>query len=591
MIKTTWDLSQIYKTDEEFFADFEKVKKLVDEIEKFRGTLCKPNRENLLKYLKLNDEVTSVFQKLAVFAHCKKDDDGKNPDNMKKYALIWDYDSKISEKLSFVKSELVSLDEKFLNELMTDNDFKDYSRFIESLIREKKHTLSEHDEQILANVSGFVSNDNAYLSLSDIEMLHGTVKDENGKNINLNSSNYNLFLKDKNQDFRKKVMEEYLGQYKRLNLTISELYISNVKYTNFVAKLKNYKSALDMSTYDEQVDSSICKKNIEYVGSKSKLLQEYFKTKKEILGLKQFYTSDINADLPFDVQNVKYEECVEDIYEAFKPLGKDYQNMFKKALEEGWIDAFPRQNKANGGYTIHTYLIHPYILLNFDGTNYWKSAIAHEFGHAMHSYYSAKTQPYAKADYTIFVAEVASLTNEILLSEYVLQKETDKKKKMQIIADFLSLFYLNVYNSSMLAEFEIYAHETLANGESLTGQDLTQKFAEIFSRYFGDSVKFTENFEYDWERKSHIFRDYYLYKYSTGLISACAIASKILSDKTGEYVKKYKQFLSLGDSKDPVSSLKVADIDITSDETYDFAFGMFEKYLNELKEIYKGEKD
>ena len=591
MIKTTWDLSQIYKTNKEFMQDFKKVKVLAEKIEKYKGTLSNRDKENLLSFFKLEDEFMTIFEKLAVYVHCKNDDDGKNPENVKNYALIWDYDSKVSEKISFVKCELSSLDEEFLYKLQKDEKFKDYSRQIESLIREKKHTLDEHDEQMLACVSGFMSSGNIYSSLSDIEMNHGTVTGEDGKEIKLDQSTYSKLLKSKNQDFRKYVMETYLGEYKRLNLTISGLYISNAKHTNFIAKLRKYKSALDMSTYEEQVDSNICKKNIEYVGAKANLLQEYFKTKKEILGLNRFYTSDINADLPFDNKTIDFNDAVEDIYQAFKPLGEDYQNMFKKALEDGWIDALPRENKASGGYTIHTYLIHPYILLNYDGTNYWKSAIAHEFGHAMHSYYSAKSQPFAKSDYTIFVAEVASLTNEILLSEYMLRKETDKNAKMQIISDFLSLFYLNVYNSSMLAEFEIYAHESLDNGESLTGTDLTNKFAEIFKRYFSDSVEFTENFEYDWERKSHIFRDYYLYKYSTGLISACAIASNILSDKTGEFVKKYKQFLSLGDSLDPVASLKVAGIDIESEKTYEFAFNMFEDYLKNLKNIYKGEEN
>lgn len=591
MIRTTWDLSQIYKSNEEFLSDFEKVKTLADELEKFKGTLDKPNRENLLNFFKLNDKFTGLFEKIAVYVHCKNDDDGKNPENIKNYAIVWDYDAKISENLSFIKCELSKLDESFLNELAQDVDFMDYSREIEFLIRQKKHILSEKDEKILANISSFSSYDNIYSSLSDIEMNHGEIVDKNGEVIKLNPGNYNSLLKNEDQNFRKYVMETYLEEYKRLNLTISSLYISNVKCNNFVSKLKNYESVLDMECFEEEVSADICKKNIDYVSSKTNLLQDYFNTKREILGLNEFFTSDINADISKNNEKILYEDAIEDIYEAFKPLGKDYQEMFKNALEDGWIDAFPRQNKASGGYTIHTYLTHPYILLNYDGTEYWKSAIAHEFGHAMHSYYSAKSQPLTKSSYTIFVAEVASLTNEILLSKYMLEKETDKGLKMAIISNFLSLFYLNVYNSSMLAEFEIFAHNELANGGSLTGQDLTNKFEEISKRYFGDSVKFTKNFEFDWERKSHIFRDFYLYKYSTGLISACAIANRILSDKTGEYIKKYKQFLSLGCSMNPIDSLKVADIDIMSDETYNFAFNMFENYLEELKKLHKGENN
>ena len=440
---------------------------------------------------------------------------------------------------------------------------------------------------MLASVSGFTNLDDIYSIISDIEMFHGEIKDDDGKMVKLTTGNYNSFLKNPSQEFRKKVMETYLAEYKRFNLTISNLYTSHVKYQNFIAKVRGYKSTLDMKTYGEQVESSIMMKNIEYVSSNKHLMQRYFKVKKDILKLKEFYSSDISVGLPFSNKKIAYEDAVNDIKNSFAPLGKDYQDMFEKALAEGWIDALPRENKASGGYTISTYLTHPYILLNYDETQYWKSAIAHEFGHAMHSYLSKKTQPYAKSDYTIFVAEVASLTNEILYTKYMLSKETDAKAKMQILADFLALFYLNVFNSSMLAEFELFVHDSLWNGESLTANDLNQKFVDICHNYFGDSVVLTENFECEWERKSHVYRDYYLYKYSTGLVVACAVASKILGDETGEYLKKYKSFLSLGDALNPIDSLKVIDIDVTEKETYNFAFSMFENYLNELENLYK----
>jgi len=587
MIKTNWDLSQIYSSDEEFKNDYDKVKNLSLELEKFRGKLENADKTTLLNYFKLDDEFSALLEKLAVYAHCKNDDNGKDDNNVRNYMIINDFYSQVSEKLSFTKTELANLDENFLNDVLNDSDFTDYSRVIEYLIRTKKHIISEKEESMLANISGFTNLDDIYSIISDIEMFHGEVEDENGKKIVLNTGNYNALLKNKNQNFRKKVMETYLKEYKRFNLTISNLYTSHVKYENFIAKIRGYKSTLDMKTYDEQVDSNIMMKNIEYVKNNKKLMQRYFKVKKEILGVKDFYSSDISVNLPFGDRKIPYEEAVNDIKDSFKPLGRDYQEMFEKALNDGWIDALPRENKASGGYTISTFLTHPYILLNYDSTQYWKSAIAHEFGHAMHSYLSKKTQPFAKSQYTIFVAEVASLTNEILLTKYSLGKDIDDSQRMQILADFLALFYLNVFNSTMLAEFELFVHDKLWQGESLTANDLNEKFVKICNEYYGDSVQLVENFECEWERKSHIYRDYYLYKYSTGLVVACAVASKILADKDGEYLKKYKTFLSLGDALNPMDSLKVIDIDVTSEETYKFAFNMFDEYLTQLNDIYK----
>ena len=586
-IKNNWDLSQIYASQVDFEKDFELVKEYANGLEDFKGKLNLKNKQILRSYFTLDEKFSVLLERLEVYVKCKYDDNGKDIVNLKNYALINDFCANVSENLSFVITELSLLDEEFLNSLKDDKEFENYSRQIEYLIRVKKHTLSQKEESMIATIHGFSSFDDIYSTITDVEMSHGEIVGESGEKIKLTTGNYNKLLRSKSQDFRKYVMETYLAEYKRFNNTISSLYISHVKFKNFISKLRNYTSTLDKETYTEEVSGEIMGKNIEYIRKNSSLVRDYFDLKKKILGLNDFYTSDISADLPFKTKFVDFEESVEDIKNAFLPLGKDYQEMFEKALQDGWIDALPREFKASGGYTIHTYSIHPYILLNFDGTEYWKSAIAHEFGHAMHSHYSASNQPYSKSNYTIFVAEVASLTNEILLSKYMLEKETDKKRKMQILADFLALFYLNVFNSSMLAEFELYVHDSLWNNLSLTSNELNEKYKNLCEEYFGNSVKLVDNFEFDWERKSHIFRDYYLYKYSTGLISACAVASKILADKSGKYVKKYKQFLSLGDSIDPINSLKIADIDITKEETYNFAFDMFKDYLTNLKNLFE----
>ena len=587
MVNTRWNLSHIYISNDDFLLDFSKAKKYLKNLEKYKNNIKNNDKKIILNYFYEEQELSLILEKMAVYAKCKLDDNGKDNVALKNYQMISDFFSEVNQVLAFSKSELAELDEEFLKRIQKDSDFSDFDRQIEFIIRNKKHTLSEKEERVLASMSAFSNTDDIYSNLSDIEMYHGSYIDENGKEIKLNNGNYGSALKSSRQDIRKQVMDNFLAEYGKLNLTYVSLYLSHVKYINFLAQERGFESALDMYTYDEEVSASIIRKNIENVSKKANLVQEYFEIKRNYLGLDKFYTSDISANFVNQESQVDYEKALNDVSKAFLPLGKDYVQVFEQAIKDGWIDAMPRENKASGGYTISAFGMHPYILLNFDGTAHWASAIAHEFGHAMHSYYSESTQPYAKASYTIFVAEVASLTNEILYNHYLIEKETDKVKKIQLISELLQVFYLNVFDASLLAEFEIFVHEGLQNGISLTAEELNQKYLELNQKYFGNKVVLTDNYVYNWSRKPHIFRDYYLYKYSTGFISAATVAKKILNDKTGEYLKKYKNFLSLGGSLDPVASLKVADVDILSDETYKIGFDLFEDYLNKLKILTK----
>ena len=586
-----WDLSHLYKSNDEFLNDFKNLEKYLKNAKKFKNKLNKNNADDILAYFKQESQLSLTLEKLAVYAFCKQDDDSKNNENVKNYSMINDICSKVNEELAFSKTELASLSEEFLNSLKTDVRFADYDRVIEDIVRYKKHTLTEKEEQNLAVISSFNNCDDIFKMLSDIEMDHGSFEDEKGKVIKLFPGNYSEHMHSKNPAIRKKVMETYLGKYAELNQTLAGLFTSHVKYKNYLAKCYNFDSVLDMKTYAEEVTPEIMMLNIKSVKSKKALLQEYLKLKKKMLKLDEFLTSDVSVDIvPENHEKITYEQAVKDIRESFKVLGDDYVAVFDEAVNGGWIDAFPRENKRSGGYTISTYAEHPYILLNFDGTFEWASALAHEFGHAMHSYYAAKSQPYSKYEYTLFVAEVVSLTNEILYNKYLLTKTENIEQKIMLLSSFLQLFELNVYDSSMLAEFELFAHDKLQAGESLTAKDYNDKYASLIKEYFGDTVKFTKNYEVNWSRKGHIYRDYYLYKYSLGLSAACSIAKNLLEDKTGEALKKYKEFLRIGGAKDPISSLKVAGVDVLDGKFYDGAFAMFEDYLNQLKVLAKEKK-
>ena len=584
MEKGYWDLSHLYKSNADFEKDLKMAEKLEKNIEKFKGKLTES--DVILEFFKADADLSQVLEKLAVYAFCKKDDNGKDKQNTKNYEIINNFFAKIGEKLAFSKVELSKLDESFLNGLKADSRFADFDRTIEDIIRYKKHTLPEKQEQTMSKISAFSSTDDIFRILSNLEMNHGSFVDENGKEIKLSPQNYNLCMNNPNADVRRKVMEAYYGEYGKLIQTYAGLLSSHIKYENFTAKEYGFDSVLDMKCYGEEVDKKVMLENIKNVSARKNLLHRYFEAKRKIVGLDEFYTSDIGTQIYIDDKKMEdYDEVVKDIAESLKVLGEDYVQKFNEAVENGWIDAFPRENKTSGGYTISAFGTHPYILLNFDGTREWASALTHEFGHAMHSYYSAENQPFVKSEYTLFVAEIVSLLNEVLYNRYLISKTSDKREKMKLLAEFLQLFELNVYDSSMLAEFELFIHEEIDKGESLTAEDYTNKFKQLAESYFGKDVKLCKNYEFGWSRKSHIYRDYYLYKYSLGLCSACTLAENILSDKTGEALAKYRKFLTLGGSMDPVSELKVAGLDVLSDDIYKKAFGMFEEYLNELENL------
>ena len=580
-----WNLSHIYSDNASFENDLKISKKYLENLEKFRGKLN--TASVILDFFKQDTELSKLIERLAVYSFCKKDDDGKDENNVKNYNVVNDFFAKVNEALAFSKIELSKLDTEFLNSLKTDIRFADYDRTIEDIIRYKKHTLPEKQEQIMARISSFSNSDDIFSVLSNLEMNHGSFVDENGKEVQLSPQNYNLLMNNPKAETRRKVMEAYYGEYGKLIQTYASLLSSHIKYKNFLAKEYGFDSVLDMKCYGEEVTSEVMLNNIKNVSAHKDLLQRYFLIKKKILGLDEFYTSDIGTQIFNDDKKLAdYDEVVKDISNAFSVLGTDYVQKFNEAVNGGWIDAFPRKNKTSGGYTISTYKVHPYILLNFDGTREWASALAHEFGHAMHSYYSAENQPYPKYEYTLFVAEVVSLLNEILYNRYLINKSTNKQEKMKLLAEFLQLFELNVFDSSMLAEFEIYIHNSLQNGEVLTAEDYCNKFKTLAQSYFGEDVKLCKNYEFGWSRKSHIYRDFYLYKYSMGLCCACSIASNLLNDKTGKVLNNYKEFLKLGGSKDPISALKVAGVDVLTNDIYDMAFGMFRAYLEELENLF-----
>lgn len=584
MIKGNWDLTHIYKNTDEFNADLNKAREILNNIIGFKGKLNTP--DNIIDYLKKEMVLSIIIEKLAVYSFCKKDDNGKDAVNVKNYSVADNFIAEVNEKLAFSKVELSKLDTKFLNKLKKDERFTDFDRMLEDVIRFKKHTLSEKEEQNLAQISAFNNTSDIFSVLSNLEMEHGYFIDENGEKIKLSPQNYNISMNSPSARVRRDVMQAYYGEYGKLKQTYAGLLSSHLKYQNYLAKTYKFKSVLDMKCYAEEVDPEIMMVNIKNVSSHKDLLHRYFKNKKKILGLDEFYTSDISTGvLNDDRKKITYEEAVDGIRNSLVILGEDYVQKFDEAVKNGWIDAFPRENKTSGGYTTGTYNEHPFILLNFDGTREWASALTHEFGHAMHSYYSAKNQPYPKYDYTLFVAEVVSLTNEILYNKYLLSKAETKEEKIRLLCEFLQLFELNVFDSSMLAEFELYIHDSLQAGEVLTAEEYSNKFKDLAMSYFGDGVKLCDNYEYGWCRKSHIYRDYYLYKYSMGLCTATAIASNMLSENGEEQVKKYRKFLTLGGSLDPISSLKVAGVDVKSDEIYNTAFGMFEEYLVELEKL------
>ncbi len=580
--KYVWATEDIFSSKEEWNKTFSQIEKKLD-FSKYKGKLNK--KENFFNLQKQLEETSMVIEKLGVYAMMKHDENTKDSVADSMNSKVNSLYAKFSASVSFVSPELTALPESILQSYINDPDLKDYDYYLKTVLKSKAHVLSDNEEKLLAkSAEVFGSFKDIFTKIDNADLPLGKVKTKDGV-IPLTHGTYSVLLQDEDQQVRKSAFKKYYKAYVSLINTISATYYGNVKKGVFVANARKYHSALQMALSNEDVNEVVYENLLQTVNDALPTLHKYMQEKKKALGVEKMHMYDIyvptvaNADIKLD-----YDKAYDLVVEGLAPLGKEYQELLRTARKQRWIDVYEKDGKRSGAYSAGVYTTHPYVLLNYQKTTHDVFTIAHEMGHSMHTYFSNKAQPYAKADYTIFVAEVASTVNEVLLCRHLLSTATDKKLKKYLLSYLLEMIRTTLFRQTQFAEFEHFAHKTVEKGIPLTKDNLSKHYLKLNKKYYGSAIEHDKEIKYEWARIPHFYRAFYVYKYATGIISALAIADRILTEGKPA-VDDYFKFLSSGGSDSPVELLKIAGVDLTDKKPFESAFSTFEKVLQEFIEL------
>lgn len=585
MDKLSWNLEDIFKNEEELEIAINNLKEIFQKVKSTKGKLAESSDQIYKCYKNLEDGL-ALHEKVYAYAMFKYHQNLGNQEAIKLFKRIEALTAELSKIESFVSPEVSQIPIEILEKYLKEERMKPYEKTIRDIIKEKSHILSKDVEEALASYSEVFSvSDNAFDVFTNSEFDYNDVIDENGNILKMSEALYGKYMSMKDRTLRKNAYSEICSIYKKYINTLSELYLSRVKYSCITAKLRGYKSSLDSATNKDDSNLKVYETLLNSVNKNMNLVYEHLNLKKKMLNLDEMHLYDIYYNpLQENDENIEYEEAKELVLKALSVMGDEYVKKVSYGFEHNWVDVYEKENKMTGGYNMGVYGVHPFILLNYMNTMRDVSTIAHEFGHAMHSYYANSKQNYLNSNYTIMVAEVASTVNEILFANYLINNEKDINKKKMLINEQLDLIRSTLIVQTQFSEFEKNVHEKIENGEALNSENLSNIYQNLLEKYYGDTTVIDENSKYTWSRIPHFYRCFYVYKYATGITSAIVIANKILSGEKG-YVKKYLNMLSLGGSKDSLSLLKMVDVDLEKEETYKQAFKYFEKNLKELKSL------
>ena len=582
--KYRWNLEDIFKTEEEFYKTKEKINNKLEQMQEYKGHLGE-NSETLYNCYKTYEELLELYEKFYSYGMLSYHLNMADNKSKKLYKTVENMGAEFEKKVSFMTPEITKIeDKKLIDFLENNNKLQRYRRELEEIRKNKKHILSEKEEELLANFSEvFASSENTFDILTNTEFKFGKLKDAEGNEVEMTDGNYTVFLKDKDRRVRKDAFELMYKKYSEFLNTIGELYLAKVKETTTISRLRNFESSLARAVDNDDSSIKVYNALIEAVHENINVNHEFMKVKKQLLKEDEMHLYDIYVN-PIEIEddNISYEEAKKQVLEALSVLGKEYTDKLQEAFENRWIDVFEKENKMGGAYSMGVYGVHPYVLLNFVNKKRDVSTIAHELGHSMHSYYSNTNQNVIDANYTIMVAEIASTVNEILLAKYQINKEADKQKKNELIYELLEMFRATFFRQAMFAEFEKLVHSKIEAGEMLTTDDLNSIYYNLNKEYFGKNVIIDESIKYEWARIPHFYNPFYVYKYSTGVSSAIVIAKNILDGKEG-YVDRYINMLKQGCTKKAVELLKTVDVDLESVETYRNATNFMKELIDELK--------
>lgn len=583
--KYTWALEDIYASDELWQADIEKLKAVADEVIKFKGKLSESG-ENLLALLKISDEISVLCDSLGNYAQRKSDEDTANAKYQAMVGQFMNVIVSINSSLSFETPEIVAIDECVLEDFYkTVPELELYRKHISKIRKQKEHILSDAEERIMA-LTGEMSQspENVYSMFADADLKFPDAVDKDGNKHQLTHGSYIPLVQSADRELRKSAFENLYHTYDSFKNTCAATLNAQVKMLSFYAKARRYNSTLEASLSGTDVPTEVYHNLIKAVHENMNYMYDYVKLRKKIMGVDELHMYDLYTPIVSDVDmKITFEQAKETVLKALAPMGEDYLNILREGFENRWIDVYENQGKTSGAYSAGA-RVHPYVLLNHKDTLNCMFTLAHEMGHAIHSYLSNKNQPVVYSNYVIFVAEVASTCNEALLMEYLLKNTEDKNEKAYLINYFLEQFRTTLYRQTMFAEFELEINEKVASGESLTAEELNAMYRQLNKEYFGDDIVVDDEIDLEWARIPHFYYDYYVYQYATGYSAAIALSRRILNEGESA-VKDYLNFLSGGCSTDPISLLKGAGVDMTTTKPISEALKLFGELIKELDSL------
>ena len=575
-----WDMTAIFPSNEAWEAEWGAVKAELEGLSALAGTLGE--EESLLSALKSMFGLSRRLELLFVYANCRRDEDNGDSTYQRLSDMAMQLYQSFMQAVAFIEPELLSLSEDYITAAMARADFSDYRVYLKGVLRQRPHTLSRELETLMASTAEMQrAPDNIYSMMCDADMTFPTIKDAAGNDVEITHGNFIPLLESADREVRKNAWEGFMLTLGKWGNTISTTYSSSVKGDIFTARARKYADTLEAALYGNEIPRSVCDNLIKAVHGRFGAMERYIRLRGRLLGLETVRPYDMYTPIVGDVDmGLPYEEAYAEVVKSLSVMGREYTDQLRAAIDQRWIDVYENRGKTSGAYSTGAYGVHPYVLLNYQPTLDNRMTIAHEMGHAMHTWYSSGAQPYPTSDYSLFVAEVASTCNEMLVMRDLLKTTTDKRQRAYLLNHLLEQFRTTVFRQTQFAEFEMKAHAQAESGEPLTKDSLCALYEDLIRQYYpgmevGDTVR------YEWMRIPHFYRAYYVYQYATGFSAAVALSGQILEKGPEDYIR----FLKLGSSVPPIEALKVAGVDMSTPDPVNQALDFFEQVLAEFEAL------
>lgn len=581
-----WDIKSMYPDLDRWEADFVQVSVLIKEIDSQKGSICE-SENNLLASIELSFKASRLVSNLFTYAKMSQDENTKDNLAQEYTARAEQIATKLSEASSYIIPEILLADVDLLKGYIKNYEpLKKYDQYLDDIIRRKPHTLGSSEEKILAmsgDIAGLAGT--AFGMMNSADLKFPVIKDSNGEDLHLSHGNFVPTLESPDRKLRKDAFENYYSVYKQFNNSFASLLYGEVKKNVFYSKVRNHNTARSAALFENNVPESVYDQLIEAVNNNLSHMHKYMKIRKKALGLKELHMYDLYTPIIKDVDmKISYDKAKEMVLESLKPLGENYTSVVKNSFTDGWIDVYENIGKRSGAYSWGTYDSKPFILLNYHETLDNAFTLTHEMGHSMHSYLTRQNQDYVYGNYSIFLAEVASTTNEALLNHFLLENVKSKQEELYILNHYLEQFRGTVYRQAMFAEFERDIHAMVERGEALTGDKLNNHYMNLNIKYYGEDMIVDEEIKYEWSRIPHFYYNFYVFQYATGFSAAVALSQSILKNGK-EGLDKYLGFLESGSSEYPIEILKKAGADMTTTSPVSNALKLFGELVDKMERL------